>query len=275
MSADRQPPRHRRAGLLRRLTSPLPDTTPRALAPVPHEPPPTALLPGVPVRPVGAMVPGSIVPTGRGLHGAHATEVLPALRQADHDRTQVIAFVHPDIVARDREYAAMRAAGDRLLAELKARHDVLLNAFDEQVAAEGEAWDAIAVAAETQPDLSPWAGMGARLADVDQKIDVWVNSSPTFTGIKRFNRDRVNAHWEKVVSTGRDAHTEWELWATAAVKSAEVALARWEAIRGRGVQAPTDTVIPKLTPALLSALDAVKAAEDRVHAARVEAGEAR
>lgn len=274
MSADRQPPRHRRAGLLRRLTSPLPDTTPRALAPVPHEPPPTALLPEVPVCPVGAMVPGSIVPTGRGLHGAHATEVLPALRQADHDRTQVIAFVHPDIVARDREYAAMRAAGDRLLAELKARHDVLLNAFDEQVAAEGEAWDAIAVAAETQPDLSPWAGMGARLADVDQKIDVWVNSSPTFTGIKRFNRDRVNAHWTEVVGAVQDAHTEWELWATAAQKSAEVALARWDAIRGRSVQAPTDTV-PKMTPRVLSALDAVKAAEVRVHAARVEAGEAR
>lgn len=229
------------------------------------------LLPKVTVVPVGAAVPGSINARTTGLHGVHATEVLPALRGADFAPTQVIRRESP-LDVRDKHYAAMRAAGTRLLAELAVTYDVLLNAFDEQVAAEVEAWNTISVAAETTEDLSPWAGMDARLGDVDQKIDKWANGAHDYTGIKRYNRDLVNAHWTAVVGAVQDAHTEWELWATAAEKSAEVATARWEAIRGRGVQAPTDT-IPKLTPRVLSAMDAVKAAERRVHAPRVEAGE--
>ncbi len=254
MSADRQP-RHRRASLLRRLTTPAPDTAANNLAPVPHEPPPTMLMPKVTVVPVGAMVPGSIVARTTGLRGEHATAVLPALRHADRDATQVMTRVRP------------AKTGKRLSAELTARYDVLLNAFDEQVAAEAAAWDALSTAALTDPDLSPYEAFDAHCADIDNKVAEWVCGDK---GIKRFNRDRANRYYQGVVRQVRAAHTALELWVKSAGSEAELSAARWEAHGARDVAAPTDT-IPKLTPALLSAMDAVRLAEARVAVAGIEA----
>ena len=271
MSTDRQP-RHRRASLLKRLTAPAPDTAAKNLAPVPHEPPPTMLLPKVTVVPVGAARPGSIIARTTGLNGVHATAVLPALRSADHDQTQVIRRENP-LAARDRHYAAMRAAGEKLLTELRVRHDVLLNAFDEQHAAEAGAWTTVAARFCAVADLEPLSekAIGGWFDGVDRKIDVWVNGDQ---GLVRFNRDRVNAHWVKVVGEVQDAHAVLELQAQGAENDAKLLLAHWRKLCAGPVAAPTDT-IPELTPAALSAMDAVKAAEDRVHLAQAEAGESR
>lgn len=262
MTADS---RHRRPGIVRRRTGP-------ALNPVPHDPPPTAYLPRLVARPVGAMIPASIVPPARGLNGVHATEVLPALRAADTAATQVIPRVHPGLAERDRHYAAMRESGDRLLEELRVRYDVIIAAFDEQHAAEAAAWDAVAAMAGTEDDLSPYEGMDAQCTDIDQKIDGWVNDG--HGGLKRYNRNRVNNYWQQVVGPVREAYASLGVQTQAAVSSARLLLAQRDALGARDVGAPTDT-FPALTPRVLSAMDAVRYAEAAVLAVGAECGEPR
>lgn len=241
----------RRQRLLPRLSGLIPATQARPeLTPVPAAPSCEVASPAQPTDvPVLRNRGVASVP----LHGVHATAVLPDLWR-EIDATEVLAL-DPVLTPEQRwtrDYAAIITGGNRLIGELGARYDVLLAEFDEQVDAEGKAWDAICAEAETEPDRSPLGSFGAFCDSVDRRIALWSER------IIRYNRDRVNDHYTRAFTPIRNAFADLEMDAKRATAEAAIILDDARRRQERQVSAPTDS-FPALTPTRLAALDAQRA----------------